>query len=79
MEEKRDELKGRAEEAAGVLADDSTLKREGQIDRARARIKEILEEAKPKVDDPVKSSTSTAPAPRQRRSSMRPRPRSTMR
>lgn len=53
MEEKRDELKGRAEEAAGVLADDSTLKREGQIDRARARIKEILEEAKAKVDDAV--------------------------
>ena len=53
MEEKRDELKGRAEEAAGVLADDSTLKREGQIARARARIKEILEEAKAKVDDAV--------------------------
>lgn len=53
MEEKKDELKGRAEEAAGVLADDSTLKREGQIDRARARIKDVLEEAKAKVDDAV--------------------------
>ncbi len=53
MDEKKDELKGRVEEAAGVLADDSTLKREGQIDRASARIKDILEEAKTKVDDAV--------------------------
>ncbi len=53
MAEKKDELKGRVEEAAGVLADDSTLKREGQIDRAGARIKDILEDAKTKVDDAV--------------------------
>jgi uncharacterized protein YjbJ (UPF0337 family) len=53
MEERKDELKGRVEEAAGALADDPSLKRDGQIDRARARIKDILEEAKGKVDDAV--------------------------
>ena len=53
MDEKTDDLKGRAKEAAGDLADDRHLKREGQIDRAGARIKEILEEARAKVDDAV--------------------------
>ncbi len=53
MNEKSDDLKGRAKEAAGDLTDDGHLKREGQIDRAGARIKEILEEAKAKVDDAV--------------------------
>ena len=53
MNEKTDDLKGRAKEAAGDLTDDGHLKREGQIDRASARIKEILEEARAKVDDAV--------------------------
>lgn len=53
MNEKTDDLKGRAKEAAGDLSDDEHLKREGQIDRTGARIKEILEEAKAKVDDAV--------------------------
>ncbi len=52
MEEK-DELKGRLEQAAGVLTDNRQLKREGQVDRAAARIKEILEEAKSSVDEAV--------------------------
>jgi len=53
MNEKTDDLKGRAKEAAGDLTDDRHLKREGQIDRAGARIKEILDEARAKVDDAV--------------------------
>ena len=52
MEEK-DELKGRLEQAAGDLTDNRQLKREGQVDRAAAKIKEILEEAKTKVDEAV--------------------------
>ena len=52
MEEK-DDLKGRLEQAAGDLGDNPRLKREGQVDRAAARIKEILEEAKTKVDEAV--------------------------
>ncbi|MDQ3641164.1 MAG: CsbD family protein [Actinomycetota bacterium] len=50
MNEKTDDLKGRAKEAAGDLTDDGHLKREGQVDRAGARIKEIFEEARAKVD-----------------------------
>lgn len=39
MNEEIDDLKGRAKEAAGDLTDEQHLKREGQIDRAGARIK----------------------------------------
>lgn len=53
MNDKTDELKGRAKEAAGDLTDDRHLKREGQVDRAGARIKEIFEEARAKMDDAV--------------------------
>jgi uncharacterized protein YjbJ (UPF0337 family) len=49
----KDELKGRVEEAAGDLTDNQELKREGQVDRTGAKIKEILEEARTKVDDAV--------------------------
>ncbi len=52
MEEK-DELKGRVEQAAGDLTDNPRLKREGQVDRAAAKIKDVLEEAKTKVDEAV--------------------------
>ena len=53
MEEKLEDLKGRAKEAAGDLTDDRHLKREGQIDRAAAKIKEILDDARGKVDDAI--------------------------
>jgi uncharacterized protein YjbJ (UPF0337 family) len=53
MDDKLEELKGRAKEAAGDLADDKHLKREGQIDRAAVKIKEILDDAKGKVDDAI--------------------------
>jgi uncharacterized protein YjbJ (UPF0337 family) len=53
MNEEIDDLKGRAKEAAGDLTDDQHLKREGQIDRTGARIKEVLDEARTKVDDAV--------------------------
>ena len=49
----KDELKGRVEQAAGDLTDNPQLKREGQVDRAAAKIKEILEDAKTKVDEAV--------------------------
>ncbi|HVL05841.1 MAG TPA: hypothetical protein VM388_07625 [Acidimicrobiales bacterium] len=52
MNEKPDELKGGAKEA-GDVTDDAHLKREGHIDRAGARIREILEEARAKMDDAV--------------------------
>jgi uncharacterized protein YjbJ (UPF0337 family) len=52
MDEK-DDLKGRLEQAAGDLTDNPQLKREGQVDRAAARIKEILDEARTKVDQAI--------------------------
>ncbi len=52
MDEK-DDLKGRLEQAAGDLTDNQQLKREGQVDRAAAKIKEILEEARTKVDEAI--------------------------
>jgi uncharacterized protein YjbJ (UPF0337 family) len=53
VNEEIDDLKSGAKDAAGEGTDDQHLKREGQVDRAGARIKEILEEAKAKVDDAV--------------------------
>lgn len=65
MEDRKiDDLKGRAKEAAGDLADDPDLKREGQTDRAAAGVKgkvdaltqkahDRLDEAKDKVEGAV--------------------------
>lgn len=53
MGEETEDLKGRAKEAAGDLTDDPSLRREGQIERAGAKIREILEEAKARIDDAV--------------------------
>ncbi len=39
----KDELKGRAKEAAGKLTDDEDLQREGKVDRASGKVKETLD------------------------------------
>jgi uncharacterized protein YjbJ (UPF0337 family) len=41
-----DELKGRAKEAAGALAGDEDLKREGRADQAAGRAQDQVEEVK---------------------------------
>lgn len=46
-----DDLKGRAREAAGDLADDDDLKREGKVDRATGAVKEKVGDAADKVKD----------------------------
>lgn len=51
MEEKIDDLKGRAKEGAGAATDDKDLEREGKVDRTRATMKEKLDQAKDKVDE----------------------------
>jgi len=48
---KTDELKGRAKEAAGALAGDKKLKREGQLDQAAGKVKQKVEHAVDKVKD----------------------------
>lgn len=51
MEGKRDELKGRAKEAAGDLTDDDDLEREGKADQVAGKAKQFLEDAKEKGED----------------------------
>jgi uncharacterized protein YjbJ (UPF0337 family) len=55
--EKIDDLKGRAKEAAGDLTDDEDLKREGKIDRSAANVKEKVKDAVDKVRDKVQDIT----------------------
>ncbi len=45
----KDEIKGRTKEAAGDLTDDEDLKREGEVDQAKGKTKEKLDEAGEKV------------------------------
>lgn len=51
MNEKIDEAKGRAKEAAGDLTDDQSLKNEGKADRAAGNIKGKVDKAADKVKD----------------------------
>ena len=50
-----DEAQGRIKEAAGSLADDEDLKREGKVDQASATAKEKAENLKDKVGHAVDS------------------------
>ena len=43
MSGKTDKAKGRVKEAAGALANDKSLKREGKIDQVAGRVKEAVE------------------------------------
>ncbi|HSF31379.1 MAG TPA: CsbD family protein [Candidatus Tectomicrobia bacterium] len=54
MGSKSDKIKGRIKEAVGVLADDDSLKREGQRDQAVGEVKETVEQAAQQVKDQVK-------------------------
>jgi uncharacterized protein YjbJ (UPF0337 family) len=55
MGEKTDEMKGRAKEAVGDIADDPDLKREGKLDRAGASVKgktrETVDNVKEKLNE----------------------------
>ena len=53
MGEKMDEAKGRTKEAVGDLTDDERLKREGQMDRAGAAVKEKTGQVVDRVKDKV--------------------------
>ena len=55
--EKIDDLKGRAKEAAGDLTENDDLKREGKVERAAADVKEKVSDAVDKVRDKVKDLT----------------------
>ena len=49
----KDDLKGRAKEAAGDLTDDDGLKREGKVDRATGAVKDKVGDAGDKVKKAV--------------------------
>lgn len=57
MGEKLDDLKGRAKEAAGDMSDNEDLEREGQIDQAKAKVKDKASRATDEVGDKVKDIT----------------------
>ena len=52
-DEKIDDLKGRAKQAAGDLTNDDALKREGKIDRASGAVKEKIGDVADKAKDVV--------------------------
>jgi uncharacterized protein YjbJ (UPF0337 family) len=53
MGENIDEAKGRTKQAAGDLADDEELKREGRVDKAVSDVKEKVDEVADKVKDRI--------------------------
>jgi uncharacterized protein YjbJ (UPF0337 family) len=56
--ENLDDAKGRVKEAAGDLADDEDLQREGKIDQATGTVKDKVGEAADKVKDTVTDDDS---------------------
>lgn len=51
--EKMEDLKGRAKEAAGDLTNNDDLKREGKVDQASSKVKETVGDIADKVKDVV--------------------------
>jgi uncharacterized protein YjbJ (UPF0337 family) len=56
--ERIDDLKGRAKEAAGDITNDDDLKREGKVDRGAANVKDKINDAVDKVKDKVNDVAS---------------------
>ena len=50
-----DEMKGRAKRAAGELTGDDDLKREGTVDKAAGKAKDLVDKAADKAKDKVGS------------------------
>jgi len=50
----KDDAKGRVKEAAGSLAGDDDLKREGKVDRATGTAKDGVEKVADKIKDTLK-------------------------
>ena len=58
MSGKIDQVKGRIKEAAGVLTDDESLKREGQIDQMLGKVKETAAKAAEQMRNVLAGYTS---------------------
>ena len=57
MDGTADDMKGRAKEAAGDLADNDDLKREGKADRAEGKAKDVVDDVKDKAEDAIDKVT----------------------
>lgn len=51
----KDEAKGRAKQAAGVLTGDKNLEREGRVDRVAGAVKEKVDVARDWIADKVRT------------------------
>jgi uncharacterized protein YjbJ (UPF0337 family) len=56
MTGKSDEVKGRIKEAAGAIADNDQMRREGKIDQAAGKVKQAAEKAVEKVQGVMKDA-----------------------
>jgi uncharacterized protein YjbJ (UPF0337 family) len=50
----KDDAKGRVKEAAGDLTGDKDLKREGKVDRAGGKAKDVVEKATDKAKETIR-------------------------
>jgi len=48
-----DDAKGRVKEAAGNLTGDDELEREGKVDQAAGKVKDVADSAKDKTEDAI--------------------------
>jgi uncharacterized protein YjbJ (UPF0337 family) len=53
LENKAEDLKGRAKEAAGSLTDDDDLRAEGRADQAKADLKDKVTDVKDKITEKI--------------------------
>jgi uncharacterized protein YjbJ (UPF0337 family) len=58
MSGKMDQVKGRVKEAAGVLTNDESLKREGQLDQVVGKVKETAAKAADTIKDVLTGNRS---------------------
>jgi len=56
---KMDQIKGRIEEATGVITDDDRLKRQGKLDQAVGKVKETAARVAEKVKEKVERTADT--------------------
>ena len=59
FENKAEELKGRAKEAAGAATGDDDLKNEGKADQASSAVKKGIEEVKDKANEVIGKITGS--------------------
>lgn len=57
MSGKTDEIKGRVKEAAGAIADNDRLRREGEVDQAKGKVKQSIDKAAKKTKDAIDEAT----------------------